>query len=135
MVETLEEYAGATIDIDGTTGTGSASLFEGSANPWRDDASCESVTVYSCDPLTDPDASAGTPGGVGGTEDLCGQWDFFAGEKATTILVRASNGSDTDVQNQQAADENRTHDWVIFETGPDTKEFEGLHMLSHAHTD
>ena len=119
-IETLEGSGGVTLS------DGVASLFEGPANPWRDDQDCDDVAVYACDPLTDPDPSTSSdPDAARGPEDLCGQWDFFEGDKATTILVRAGSGSDTDVPNQQATDESRTHEWAIFETGPETRNMEG----------
>lgn len=92
VLSTLESRGGATMSAE------TASLFEGSANQWQADARCESVSVTSCAPMPEP------PG-------LCGRFDVFAGQKATTIVVPRTE------ERRRALNKGGSFEWLIFETG------------------
>lgn len=47
---------------------------------------------------------------------LCGNWDFFAGDKSTTVVLPASVNISTDTA---------PYEWFVFETGAGTKEQQG----------
>lgn len=96
LIGTLEKLGGdVSLTLD------SASLFQGAANQWQADPECNFTNVTACDPMPSP--------------SLCHQVDFFAGAKATTIVVPPGDSHTVD----------EPYDWFVFETGPETKRLQG----------